>query len=103
MCLTDFSLLCHPVSRPRHSSAVERELLLNLGIGLLLGLLVGVERERTARGVAGIRTFALITMLGVIAGALGTRYGEWVLASGFLAVLALLVMGNLVLTRQDQG
>jgi uncharacterized membrane protein (DUF4010 family) len=82
---------------------MESRLLADLGIALMLGLLVGVERERAATGVAGIRTFALITMLGVVSGALAERFGGWILASGILAVLAMLVTSNLVLVRLGRG
>ena len=42
---------------------------LNVATALALGLLLGLERERAkgegaARGAAGIRTFALATLLG---------------------------------------
>ena len=37
-----------------------------LGISALLGLLVGLQREHAATGVAGMRTFTLITMLGTL-------------------------------------
>jgi len=35
-----------------------------LGIAVLLGLLVGLQREHAASGIAGMRTFPLITVLG---------------------------------------
>jgi len=38
----------------------------SLGISLGLGLLVGLQRERTDSGLAGFRTFPLITMLGTV-------------------------------------
>lgn len=42
------------------------ETLQELGIALGLGLLVGMQRERTEPRIAGIRTFPLLTMLGTI-------------------------------------
>jgi uncharacterized membrane protein (DUF4010 family) len=82
---------------------MELDLLHALGVALLLGLLVGVERERAATGIAGIRTFALITMLGVVVGTLAERYGGWVLAAGFIAILAQMVTANLVLAKQNRA
>ena len=82
---------------------MELDLLHALFIALLLGLLVGVERERAATGIAGIRTFALITMLGVVVGALADRYGGWILAVGFVAILAQTITANLVLARQNRA
>jgi uncharacterized membrane protein (DUF4010 family) len=66
-----------------------------LGLSLLLGLLVGLQRERTESSVAGIRTFPLITMLGTISGLLGVRFGEWIVAAGLVALAAQFVIGNL--------
>jgi uncharacterized membrane protein YhiD involved in acid resistance len=41
--------------------------LLRLGLALVLGLPVGMQRERAASRVAGVRTFALITLFGAVA------------------------------------
>jgi len=89
----------------RHAQVerMELDLLQALGIALLLGLLVGIERERAATGMAGIRTFALITMLGVVIGFLADRYGGWILAVGFAAILAQTITANLVLARQNRA
>jgi uncharacterized membrane protein (DUF4010 family) len=68
---------------------------LQLGLALLLGLLVGLQRERTEASVAGIRTFPLITLLGTICGQLSLDLGGWVLAAGLVAVAGLFVIANL--------
>ena len=39
----------------------------NLGISLSLGMLVGLQRERSESVIAGLRTFPLITVLGTLA------------------------------------
>jgi len=39
---------------------------LQIGVALALGLLVGMQRERTGSVVAGVRTFPLITMFGTV-------------------------------------
>lgn len=66
------------------------------GIALLVGLLVGVERERARnddeRLFAGIRTFPLIGLLGFLAALLGSVMGPWltaVLTAGFIVLVAL--------------
>ena len=82
---------------------MENTILQNLGIGLLLGLLVGLERERSQNPIAGVRTFTLITLLGVLAGTLGASAGVWIVAVALAGVLALLVAGNLVLLKQNTG
>jgi uncharacterized membrane protein (DUF4010 family) len=66
----------------------------SIGIALGLGLLVGLQREQVATQLAGLRTFALITILGTLCGLLATSFGGWVLASGFLALTGALLMGH---------
>ncbi len=74
-----------------------------LAIGLGLGLLVGLQRQHAENRMAGIRTFALVTVLGVLAGALGREQGGWVAAAGLLSVAAYFVVANLVLPRRDDA
>ena len=63
---------------------------------VLIGLLLGFEREHSQRGAdeglfAGIRTFPLLTLSGFVA-AFGTQYGApWVLPTTLLVVGALAV------------
>ena len=58
-----------------------------LALALAIGFLVGVERGWRDRDVAeggrtaGIRTFALIGLLGGIAGLLGASMGGWAFAA----------------------
>lgn len=66
-----------------------------VGLALLLGLLVGLQRERVQARLAGIRTFALITLLGTVCGFLSIDLGGWPVGLGALAVAALLMAGNL--------
>src|SRR5262245_12284759 len=74
---------------------MESNVFIQLGVSLLLGLLVGLQRERTESTVAGIRTFALITVFGTICAWLATKHGGWVIAAGLMALAALLVIANL--------
>lgn len=67
-----------------------------LGLALLLGLLVGLQREHAASGLVGMRSFALITVLGTVAGQLGASYGGWVVAAGFLGVVGVLAFAHLM-------
>lgn len=57
-----------------------------LALSLGLGLLVGFQREWAATRLAGIRTFALVTLLGTLTAELAGSFGGWVLAGGFLAL-----------------
>lgn len=65
-----------------------------LGLSLLLGLLVGLQREHVATRLAGVRTFPLITILGTVAAVLGREFGGWVIAAGFLTVAASLLWSD---------
>ncbi len=72
----------------------EQELLTRLGLALAIGLLIGVERgwrERTqAEGerTAGLRTFALIGLLGGVSAALFAKVGPLPFAAVFFAFAA---------------
>src|SRR6266699_210618 len=68
--------------------------LASLGIALGLGLLVGLQRERTDAGFAGFRTFPLVTILGTICGLLGQTFGGWVVAAGFISLTGLMIVAN---------
>ncbi len=70
------------------------ELLQSLGTATGLGLLVGLQREWVHNRVAGIRTFALLTLFGALTGMLGNAYGSWVLAAGFLTFACIVVLGS---------
>jgi len=78
-----------------------------LGISLLLGLLVGLQRERIANGIAGLRTFPLITVFGTLTASLAVDsngvvapLGGWIVAAGLLGIIAVLVLGHLIRMQQ---
>jgi len=66
-----------------------------LAIALGLGLLVGLERERSESPLAGFRTFPLVTVLGSVCALLALDFGGWVVAAGLVGVAAATVVGNL--------
>lgn len=78
---------------------------MNLGVALALGLLIGVERERSKgegpdRAVAGLRTFALISL----AGALGLWIGGVYVFVATGAIIGLLIAVGYLRTRDtDPG
>jgi uncharacterized membrane protein (DUF4010 family) len=78
---------------------VELSLFHQLGIALGLGLLVGLQRERAASGIAGIRTFPLITVLGVLCGSAAQSFGGLVVAAGLLSLAALILIANVIRIR----
>ena len=57
-----------------------------MGISVLLGLLVGLQRQHVTTAVPGVRTFALITVLGTVSAQLAQRLDPWVLAAGMLGI-----------------
>lgn len=66
-----------------------------------LGLLVGLQRERSESEVAGIRTFPLITLSGALTALLSQSFGGWVLAAGFLSVTALVISASIIKQRKS--
>jgi uncharacterized membrane protein (DUF4010 family) len=72
-----------------------------IGMSLGLGLLVGLQREHAASQLAGIRTFALVTLLGTVMALVSGFYGGWIVAAGALCVTALLFVGNLAKMRRE--
>ena len=75
-----------------------------LGISLLLGLLVGLQREHAASGIAGMRTFPLITVLGTLSTLLATQMGDgWIVAAAMFGVVAVTVVGHWIQPRNNGG
>ena len=71
------------------------------GLALLLGLLVGLQREHAASGTAGMRTFPLITLLGTVAAVLAREFGGWIIAAGLLGIAALIAVHSPRALRQS--
>jgi uncharacterized membrane protein (DUF4010 family) len=74
-----------------------------LGIALGLGLLVGIQRQRADSALAGVRTFPLITILGVVCAMISEFSGPWLLPAGLLAVAAATAMGNRLRARPEEN
>lgn len=79
------------------------EVFLQLGAALGVGLLVGLQRERSGSAIAGVRTFALLAMLGAVTAILAERFGAWTIAAGMVGVAALAVVGNMVRAPADES
>lgn len=73
-----------------------------LALAVGLGLLVGLQRQRAHDAVAGIRTFALITLLGALSALLAQTFGGWTVGAGFLGVTGMIVLGNIARFRREQ-
>jgi uncharacterized membrane protein (DUF4010 family) len=67
-----------------------------------IGLLVGLERERRPDAAAGLRTFALVAMLGCLFALLGEKTGgPWLLVTGLLVLSVSMIASNFS-TRQEE-
>jgi len=81
------------------------ELFQKLGISLLLGLLVGMQREHAASRVAGLRSFAMITVAGTLFALIDRQLGVHgvVLAAGFLGLFAVVSIGKYCRMQSADG
>ncbi len=72
-------------------------------MALLMGLLIGLEREHSQRGdeslFAGVRTFPLIALLGFFSGLLTAAGFPWVLPVALAGTCALIITGYLLTGR----
>ena len=73
---------------------------MDLLIALGIGLLVGLQKERTKSPLAGLRTFALVSLLGAVAALLASQLGSWLLVAGLLAITSMMIMGNAMVMRR---
>ena len=77
----------------------------NFATALLIGTLIGIERERhtqehEAPGIAGLRTFILYSIFGALAGWLSlTLQSPWILAAGLIAAAGALLAGYVLSVR----
>jgi uncharacterized membrane protein (DUF4010 family) len=63
---------------------------------LAIGLLIGLERERNPSAKAGLRTFALVAVLGTLMAMLSARINSpWLVIAGLLAVAGTIIAAYL--------
>ncbi len=68
------------------------ETLQAFAISIGIGLLIGLERERQSDLKAGLRTFALVGLLGSLCAFLAqTTDSGWILAAGLIAIAAMMI------------
>ncbi|MFO7530225.1 MAG: MgtC/SapB family protein [Marinobacter sp.] len=73
----------------------SNQTILNLAVALLLGAIIGLERgwdareQKAGERIAGIRTFALIGLLGGISGVLAREITEWAFPVLLVCVVAM--------------
>ncbi|QDU38595.1 MgtC family protein [Maioricimonas rarisocia] len=80
---------------------MDAEIILQFAVSLGLGLLVGFQREWTAPHVAGIRTFAFVTLFGTVSAHLATQVEGWYLTAGLLVVGSMLAVGTFMQVDDD--
>ena len=71
------------------------EILQAFATSIGIGLLIGLERERQSDLKAGLRTFALVGLLGCLCALLAqTTDSGWILAAGMLAIAAMMIAAH---------
>jgi uncharacterized membrane protein (DUF4010 family) len=79
----------------------------NFATALLIGALLGIERERhksehDEQTIGGLRTFILFTLIGALGGWLTRELDSpWILAASVLAALAPVIAGYVISARTD--
>jgi len=76
--------------------------IITLGIAFGLGLLVGLQRERTNNKLAGVRTFTLIAILGVISGFLTRDLENPYILPVFGICIASFMLGGNFLSKNNE-
>jgi uncharacterized membrane protein (DUF4010 family) len=82
---------------------VSIDLFGQMALAVALGLLVGLQRERQHTRLAGIRTFPLIALFGVLCGYLANARGGAIVVAGVLGLAALIVVANVARLRDDDA
>src|SRR5690554_3238468 len=78
--------------------------LITIGISVGLGLLVGLQREKTNHETAGVRTFTLIAIIGTMAGFLSREFeNQFILPVFILAIAAFLITANKIIASRDEN
>lgn len=81
---------------------VDITTLQQLAISLGLGLLLGLQRERTERSIAGIRTFPFISLLGTVCAQVAQSLGGWIVGAGLLALASVVIFANFAKTKAGE-
>jgi uncharacterized membrane protein (DUF4010 family) len=78
---------------------MDFELVQQFALSVGLGLLVGFQREWIDSPVAGVRTFALLTLMGTLCGVLVESAGAWLVPAGLIVVA--IFLGLSALSQHD--
>jgi uncharacterized membrane protein (DUF4010 family) len=72
-------------------------------VALGLGLLAGLQKERAGPLLAGLRTFALITVFGAVTAVVAGTTGPWIVIAGLVCVTALMITGNAMVASRGEA
>jgi len=74
------------------------------GLAILLGALLGMERERGQDHMAGLRTFILVTLFGCICAQISKAASEpWIIPSGMAAIIVLAAAGHFTMVKEHSA
>jgi uncharacterized membrane protein (DUF4010 family) len=73
--------------------SVDHQTLLRIAIAVLVGALIGLQREQAQSRLGGVRTFPLVALLGVFAGFLSGP-SHWLVAAGLMAVAGVAIIAS---------
>jgi uncharacterized membrane protein (DUF4010 family) len=88
--------------------SAQADLFYRFGVALVVGFLIGLEREHAAEDrkraiFAGVRTFSLLSLAGCTAALLSELSGSpWLLVAAFISIGSLIVAGYINLSRSGQ-
>lgn len=76
--------------------------LITLGISFGLGLLVGLQREKSQHETAGVRTFTLIALLGTMTGFISRGFeNEFIIPAVVIAVAAFMINASRIIAERE--
>ena len=92
---------------------MNAERFVSLAVALGIGFLIGLQREQSAATqeggsrslLGGVRTYPLVALVGALSVLLANRFGSWILAVAFAAILIPLALAYADDLRQgrDRG
>ena len=74
------------------------------GVALVLGLIIGVERENEkSEAFAGIRTFPLISLMGCTCAMISQLFVPWIFATAFVVLSAFVITAHILASPKRTG
>lgn len=72
-------------------------------ISLILGLIVGLQRQWADSPLGGIRTFALISLFGTVCALIAEKYGLWIIIAGLFGISVAIIAGHLQINKNHNS